>query len=88
MKEEVSKKQIKEIIIDRFRIESISDNNDYFLFEDKASQTYKVYYLFNKDKNIEVIKRKLTLRNINAQDNDQYEFKLKYEIDISKTDLF
>lgn len=34
MKEEVSKKEIKEIKIDRFKLECISDNNDYFLFED------------------------------------------------------
>ena len=60
---EDTKQEIQKIIIDRFKLSCMSDNNSYFLFEDKLSQSFKVYYLKNVDKEIELIGRSLSVKD-------------------------
>ena len=62
IKDENTKHEIQNIIIDRFKLSCMSDNNSYFLFEDKLSQSFKVYYLKNVDKEIELIGKSLSLK--------------------------
>ena len=49
IRDESTKQEIQKIIIDRFKLSLMSDNNSFYLFEDKLSQTSKVYYLKNID---------------------------------------